>query len=111
MSESKQHKCDACGGTGDELEPFNGLPYACDVCLGAGTISDVMPARDAVADAETLRASIPAAVFPPKTGNDFRTANLLTFVPEWDRDYSQIVSFVAREDARAAFRAVPGLRG
>lgn len=89
QSEGKTRECGACGGSGDESAPYNGLPYACAVCLGSGTIlDDSRSRRDAEADAETL-------------------TNLSAFfLAPWDETVEDAVYM-----AKVALRAVPGLRG
>lgn len=114
MSAPATHPCDACGGRGvtvgrppvlaDGTIVAISHPIVCPVCLGAGHFSDMMPARDAVADAETLRLL---------TYNDFSG-------PVQDLNHCLTQIFFARgrgthracamAAARAAFRAVPGLR-
>jgi hypothetical protein len=97
----------------------NGGNYAergnrCPVCQGAGRISDVMPAKDALADAETLRGFWHELA--RETGVEARfhltqqtTARLWQngmfghYLP-WECADS------ASSAARAAFRAVPGLK-
>lgn len=88
------HKCDACGGTGGGTYDARNPP--CPVCLGSGTISDRMPVADAVADAETLRANN----YLDGVSSDCLRAPMSTLWSYID----------ARGSARAAFRAVPGLR-
>ena len=50
MSASKTHACDACGGIGEQQNPFflydedAALSMTCPVCLGAGQLPDAMPA-------------------------------------------------------------------
>ncbi len=146
MSAPATHPCDACGGTGTAIEyayePARhsarfqhhpaceafvpGSVFACEcppppcpVCLGAGSFPDRMPARDALADAETLRGfcdeNIYSRDFPLfssypliaiwKCGNSgwtVRSINRRREYEAWSRAECQ---------ARAAFRAVPGLRG
>lgn len=93
------HPCDACGGFAYLCGGCSGggrywdirhscVRVACPVCLGAGSFPDRMPARDAVADAETLQ-----TVGPRIIGREPYTV-------------IEAIRF-----ARAAFRAVPGLRG
>jgi hypothetical protein len=112
------HPCDACGGIGyreTDVETF-GTPHwggtayypPCPVCQGSGRISDRMPVADAMADAETLRLEWERqslgvihhtdATRPVMTGA--LGDELLSAPLDWDR-YA----------ARAAFHAVPGLRG
>lgn len=86
-------------------------PSPCPVCRGAGRISDRMPAADAVADAETLRLALKIT----KSGNPdcyvkggFAVAALVH--PGVVHQLDAAVPY-AIEAARAAFRAVPGLRG
>src|SRR5262245_56563572 len=62
MDASKSHTCAACGGSGCGRACGIHWGYChcaldargdCPVCLGSGRISDVIPARDAMADSET----------------------------------------------------------
>ena len=103
------HECAACGGTGEasEYRPAcsneahgegcgcGDAPLPCPVCLGAGRISDRMPVADAMADAETLR--LVATTLDPA---------LVDWLDTWVGDPDG-----ANAAARAAFRAVPALRG
>lgn len=100
---SAGHACDACDGTGWAVR---GCVYdrtnACPVCLGEGRISDQMPARDALADAETLRLN-------QRTG---RAGYETWAAGSWGLHFQQNGWLGAVElAAHAAFRAVPGLRG
>lgn len=141
------HACDACGGSGQYSDPgrcrpgrhrvvqashgafcglcgcslsLSGEPLSCagcPVCLGAGSFPDQMPARDAVADAETLcragqsvyvdhlhynqterRAALPVLILDGGT-------RMPLFKTRPDRNRDRAVN-----TASAAFRAVPGLR-
>lgn len=116
------HWCGGCNGSGTAREPNIAPTYderwRCPVCLGAGRISDQMPARDAECDAETLRANQELA----KWGT--RTREALAEIDEWighlvvdlfrvqgGLSTSADAVFSARLLSRAAFRAVPDLRG
>ena len=104
------HECAGCGGSGKRATV--GLPRlsqdwrdrVCLVCLGSGRISDRMPARDAVADAETLTSCLIAY------GNAWKARALLNWTT-WPLSSVIIDYYDAIHAARAAFRAVPGLRG
>lgn len=104
------HECDACGGTGRYTfyYPANPIIRAhinCPVCLGAGAISDRMPAADAQADASTLTSYLIGY------GNPWKTrAAVLAWTP-WPLNDDSINHYDVITAARAAFRAVPGLRG
>lgn len=99
MSAPATHPCDACGGTGFEYRDVRehghayrirrSVRYTCPVCLGEGRFSDRMPIADALADAETLQTVGPRIIGAGR-------------VP-----YTAIEAI---RFARAAFRAVPGLR-
>lgn len=129
------HKCATCGGTATRCEPRHDDPLCrecnidCPVCLGAGSFPDRMPARDAVADAETLRAVVQTLA---KQESDHFATNLLFGHPATanTRHFDLKEAIVVLADnwngtayaidvntkrtisaARAAFRAVPGLRG
>lgn len=97
-----------------------GVSRFCPVCVGAGRISDKMPVSDALADAETL---IRFAADDP--GNNIGDAamharsalawGLATYVPgrtqgAKTRKRTERVRTYSVLAARAAFRAVPGLR-
>jgi hypothetical protein len=100
----------------------------CPVCQGAGRISDVMPAKDALADAETLRTvAHEVATHCYGGGWDGRQCDdcneaVLALRIHWSPDGASMDSCVwrysaetnaqtCRDEAHAAFRAVPGLRG
>ena len=106
VSDNQQasHPCAACGGSGLVPRYFEGQQYMCPVCLGAGSISDKMPARDAVADADTLTSCLIAY------GNAWKARALLNWTT-WPLNSAVIDYYDAIHAARAAFRAVPGLRG
>lgn len=94
------HPCAACGGDG-VIHLFENCP----VCLGAGAISDRMPAADAQADASTLTSYLIGY------GNPWKTrAAVLAWTP-WPLNDDSINHYDVITAARAAFRAVPGLRG
>jgi hypothetical protein len=89
----------------------------CPVCQGSGRISDVMPAADAMADAETVRL---AAKRRPGLRSDVRHASyygarVLDYTCDRDDigdvDPADVAAGYAQTAARAAFRAIPGLRG
>ena len=115
------HPCDACGDTVPVCdlchEPMlyqefdadgpceqwacfcNGGNYveACPVCLGAGSFPDRMPAADALADAETFSRNLPWIPFI-SVDRSVKHSGVETLYR------------MSRRAARAAFRAVPGLR-
>lgn len=128
--EAKTHECSACDGTGCELCCFdhdhcgNTSRFAdccriCPVCLGSGVISDAMPVSDALADAETLRLEAEVRWYAPRQryeGIGARTARWIDDAADIGRrlragnDTTWIAAMDALFSARAAFRAVPGLR-
>lgn len=136
-NDERSHECSACGGTGRQDTDAFGSPHGkrvriypgptieclcgrewpclcappCPVCLGSRRCSDVRTARDAMVDAETLR-TIASQNDAPGAWDAFtagcageRVADCL----EYGLDAH--ASYHARYGARAAFRAVPGLRG
>lgn len=141
MNETSFHKCDACGGSGFVKPrrragvPFSGTRYdqqPCPVCLGRGEHPNRMPVADAVADAETLRRYLrllsgrnseckPAIWFEVAVRYGQQTRRyiedaLVVPRPLYDRDGPSERLYLAIQrttqgGARAAFRAVPGLRG
>lgn len=93
--------CLACEGRGwlacRRDEPGWRLVKDCPVCLGSGRVEAKPSVRDALADAETLRAN---NYLDGVSSDCLRTP------------MSALWSYIdARGSARAAFRAVPGLRG
>lgn len=129
MSEtSKTHTCDACGGTGcpDSIEHSASCVEPCEVCNGAGRISDVMPVSDSIADAETLGAylSIRARIelaqnymtfggpMPECNRSDDFAHAAVRFVPEhYGLGYAVDANGkAATYCAKLAFRVVPELR-
>lgn len=97
---------------------------ACSACQGSGVIVDRIPASDALADAETLR------LHPigegrlrkdPATGHKYRAMNRYLVIRDADYlatrlraagpDCIENLAYVTERVTRAAFRAVPGLRG
>jgi hypothetical protein len=123
------HACDACGGSGQHhkyLPDSNTVTvsYRCPVCQGAGRISDVMPAKDALADAETLTrfANHDATPFMQRQREGWRYSRRAVQLAGRVRTailetigLHRYLPYPAPErvtrTARAAFRAVPGLRG
>jgi hypothetical protein len=85
----------------------------CPVCLGSGRISDRMPVADALADAETLRALMIDAEHASGRLSDVKLAQEAGNDAEaWSAYERDALAYVyASNAARAAFRAVPGLRG
>lgn len=121
--EGPSHVCSACGGTGCSVHVDHRASSQrvcrhapCQVCLGAGRISDAVTREDSIADAETLRMNAAAFHSPERfwySGNDLTP---LLAEAHWQAymalngalDFAQERGELA---ARAAFRAVPGLRG
>lgn len=111
MTTSDQTRaCAACGGSGMiwqwcDKSRTRDERVVCPVCLwrNNGRISDRMPAADAMADAETLRLH----GMPGDIREYGATAALLLYTTEM----VDAAPHYARLEARAAFRAVPGLRG
>jgi len=122
--QARAHECGACGGSGmkpqkaDPVWPFKDSK-PCLVCLGSGRISDVMPVKDAMADALTATAiashiySVEHQTYGPAIRREALPlmwlsggSRLPLFKTREDRNYNR-----ALHAARAAFRAVPGLRG
>lgn len=125
------HACDACSGSGyrkveccaREVGRFSGSVYHardcngtrphCPVCLGDGRISDVMPASDALADAEMLAQNFPQPWGFYESDLDYAHSNgcrAVSKIVDWSQPVDD-AAWWARRAARAAFRAVPGLRG
>jgi hypothetical protein len=121
-----ERACQACDGT-----------KPCVPCAGSGRISESIPASDAIADAETLlrvasvtadsgyrrcvdgtndkrtplgraqaEGSCAAAIF--RTANTYLAANAGHLLSE---QAPKLAHRYANDAARAAFRAIPGLRG
>lgn len=81
----------------------------CPACSGRGWQSDAMPVADALADAETLRQA--AWEYDTRLANVLRKARVLGALSMREVCAETAVSHLAAFDAaRAAFRAVPGLR-
>ncbi len=105
----RTRECKGCEGRG--WDPFfgaHGFRFACAACQGSGTVSEPDSRKDAMADAEALYLAAPCldlsdAILWGKEARSF------TDHPEWRRS-ERSVKKVARLAARAAFRAVPGLR-
>ena len=133
MSAPASHPCAACGGTKVQPgNPFNGaLDVAgvhgprggwwrdCSVCAGAGRLPDRMPAADALADAETLR-RISDDIGGPDWSLDHSLPQSVWAKLSWKFDNAMYMASEGHDSlakgwtydlARAAFRAVPGLRG
>lgn len=84
-----------------------GVQRSCPVCLGAGRFSDRMPARDALADAETLLSALKVCKHDTvQCYVDGAWASARASAGEIEPS-----GMWAERAARAAFRAVPGLRG
>lgn len=121
--------CAACGGTGEDTciacshrpryamtdytcqDQAHRADVFCPVCLGSGRISDAVPARDAVADAETLHAMAALAPLDWYYDVDLSECDAVLSADcsvwiKYDRD-----TYRYTDAAHAAFRAVPGLRG
>ena len=93
----------------------------CPVCAGSGRVDAKASRADAVADAETLTALANYMDLHDWRGNDGRFGSRTAYfarearlsgesvITNLDGDYWP--PQYAREAARAAFRAVPGLRG
>jgi hypothetical protein len=131
----KDRPCDACGGEGAfPLWDGSLAEVPCHICWGVGRISDVIPVKDALADAETLRtiahdvaahcyggywdgptcAACKAAVdalriYCPLTDGD--TSCSSAFYADPFERAAGLMAERAQYEARAAFRACPGLRG
>jgi len=101
--------CRACERTGCKFrhEGCAARSHTCPACLGSGQVTDRIPAADAIADAETLRL-LALAYFAIPLGDELDRAATHLSVQECGERFASEISYLA---ARAAFRAVPGLRG
>lgn len=102
MTRTYSHACAVCGGrwldTGTSDEHI-----LCPICLWNNGRSNLMPAADALADAETLRLAWRDIL----SWSDPRIFDA-TYGMEWPGGQPAGAAAVS---ARAIFRAVPGLRG
>jgi hypothetical protein len=76
----------------------------CPACLGTGRQSDVIPARDAIADAAQYEAAV-------RTGTEGVILSSGAIQRLMRSGWQHKAAARARVDARAAFTAVPALRG
>lgn len=119
---TRERACAACDGTGRQpawCEPcasYHGMDRRCAACTGTGRILESIPASDAIADAETLFSA--ARVHYDYVSGEF-VLNVLNEDAMTARLWQagllgHYISYEcadsARDAARAAFRAVPGLR-
>jgi hypothetical protein len=98
--------CKGCDGSGAAPKRFDPVwPFAdpkhCPACLGSGRVTDGPYRRDAEVDAETLR----------PTGMLWETQGWVSSAVVQDPRFPERAIACYRRAARAAFRAVPGLRG
>lgn len=114
VSMAKTRECKGCDGTGENGLPFGAGFDNCPACGGETVIHERIGREDAIADAETLHCNWWAAgsespfVHLPLLAaeNGLRAATKISL--EWHMESADWHASVA---ARAAFRAVPGLRG
>jgi hypothetical protein len=117
---SRTRECKGCEGSGCGCVEKTMLVFRaagsssepcadCPACLGSGRVTDGPFRRDAEVDAETLRANV--ATFTG-TSDAWWAAKAGRFAERaaWKGHRAAAFDF-ARDAARAAFRAVPGLRG
>jgi hypothetical protein len=99
----RTRECKGCGGSGDRFYMLRGKPCweGCPACLGSGTVTDGPYRRDAEVDAETLRL----------TGMLWDTQGWVSSAVVQDPRFPERAIACYRRAARAAFRAVPALRG
>ena len=112
---SAPRTCRGCDGTGCTMSyrPYDGhthivMACCCGACLGAGVVVDVIPAADALADAETLwlNASTYMRLIAPHGLDWWAGAASYGAITGYEH-----TAWYAVRAARAAFHAVPGLRG
>jgi hypothetical protein len=124
-------ECLGCEGRGlevAEVQVLSMLPFfPCPVCAGSGQVEAKPSVRDAVADAETLRLYHDFESASPECSTESYNRLALRKQPipcchlrdalAWASVGALAVSLghadgsAHKESARAAFRAVPGLRG
>lgn len=100
--------CLVCYGTGTTGVHF----WVCPVCLGTGRVEDRIGVEDAVADARTLQ-GVAWDLPKPHISNTLRKARFFgrQVVAEIEIGGDWGLGVLAMSAARAAFRAVPALRG
>jgi hypothetical protein len=138
-------ECKGCGGSGSHvvyecsrhvymddgsIQEVNGetIVHPCPACQGTGRQSDVIPARDAMVDAETLRFAAvwwrsPLGGMPYGMGPYYNTLrrslndaggrthdDVCPWVWTGCLNWPDVAANNARLAARAAFRAIPALR-
>lgn len=120
----RERACKGCDGSGYVHRPdfFSDMPHTghaatcwcgatdCPACLGTGRVVDHIPVADAVADAETLHTY---AWDGGAEVGDLTPAYLDAAAVDLREDelLDDFAAPIAESAARAAFRAVPGLRG
>ena len=128
LSTCQEHNCCDCEQTWDDVR-MNG--WSCLACEGRGTQVERIPASDAVADAEQLATGVwmremwhtaEAGAIAEAVRNvrdHWRSTDLGLYITRcmhtiYDSNvslYAMETKRIGSELARAAFRAVPGLRG
>lgn len=109
---SKTRTCLGCEGTGCALGDLHwgaGQDHdciACEACDSAGVQVDRIPASDALADAETFNWYCASRSLDGYRQVVHEELTMIPFAPSGD-----LVWEYSAHAARAAFRAVPGLRG
>lgn len=119
----RERACKACEGTGSQNPRFrhrggetawreSRAGQACLACIGTGRVTERIPASDAIADAETLRRNSRLPGSGPRFHWDvFDAENMAAWSFVTERVNGIVTGHpAALAAARAAFRAVPGLR-
>jgi hypothetical protein len=103
-------ECGACGGDGyQRYYEFPGTKL-CPVCAGSGRVDAGASRADAVADAGSLERSILAEA-PNSLLAEILSDGCEAFLAFADGLDPDGMRYATRRSVRAAFRAVPGLRG
>lgn len=109
---SAQRTCLGCGGVGGSMLHDPWYRVRCLVCWGRGTVDARPSMRDAVADAETLH-ELASEIHSVHYGRT-TIAKARRYGRRAIRTLEDMLDsgpMYAAAAARAAFRAVPGLRG
>jgi hypothetical protein len=99
--------------TDEHLSGFARNLYVCPACNGTGRVADPTPreiARDAWTDARTLEVNILTS-YPDSMLAGILSDACEAFIAFVDESDPQVMRDATKHSARAAFRAVPALRG